>query len=132
LINSSAISTKNHNRTGLSAEQAIDRGKEIGENVNHAEKPVSEWSILLNQLKSKFHPIILAEAQNVSVLLSRYRSTPPIPDWDFRISNDRINISILIASKETSAWIHADRIKTMVNSDMGQKMTNSTKSSEWG
>jgi len=57
--------------TGLSEAQVLERRREFGENVLPAEKTVSGWTILFNQLKSPLVYIILAAAV-VSLVVGAY------------------------------------------------------------
>ena len=67
----SDIHSKKETFTGLSEEQVRERRKEFGENVLPAEKTVSKWTILFNQLKSPLVYIILAAAL-VSLVVGEY------------------------------------------------------------
>src|SRR5574340_1300451 len=58
-------------RQGLTAQQVLDRRAQYGENRLPAEKGVSVWTILLNQLKSPLVYIILAAA-GISLALAEY------------------------------------------------------------
>src|SRR5574340_651113 len=58
-------------RQGWTAQQALERRAQYGENRLPAEKGVSVWTILLNQLKSPQVYIILAAA-GISLALAEY------------------------------------------------------------
>lgn len=70
MILSSELSSKNH-PTPLTQAQVNQRRQEFGENILPVEKPVSNWTILLNQLKSPLVYIILAAAM-VSLVVREY------------------------------------------------------------
>ena len=57
--------------SGLSAEQVLERRAQYGENRLPAEKTISAWTILLNQVKSPLVYIILVAA-GVSLALGEY------------------------------------------------------------
>ncbi|NMB67575.1 MAG: HAD-IC family P-type ATPase [Chloroflexi bacterium] len=57
--------------TGLSSQEVLQRRAQSGENRLPAEKGISAWSILLNQLKSPLVYIILAAAA-ISLLLAEF------------------------------------------------------------
>jgi Ca2+-transporting ATPase len=57
--------------SGLTEEQVFELRKQYGKNVLPAEKPISKWAILLNQLKSPLVYIILAAAL-VSLIVGEY------------------------------------------------------------
>ena len=56
---------------GLSAEQVLERRAQFGENRLPAEKGVSAWTILFNQVKSPLVYIILAAAA-ISLALGEF------------------------------------------------------------
>ncbi len=67
-------------RQGLTAQEVLEHRAQYGENRLPAEKGVSVWTILLNQLKSPLVYIILAAA-GISLALAEYGDFAIIMQW---------------------------------------------------
>jgi hypothetical protein len=71
LIQELNIDQKHNMTTGLTVREIEERRAILGENRLPSEKPVSAWTILLNQLKSPLVYIILA-AVGISLMLGEF------------------------------------------------------------